>query len=83
MAKLLEGTVISNKMKNTVVVKIERFVKHPRYKKIMKRVSKIKAHTEKDLMVGDKVTIQESNPIAKTVNFKVVEEVKTITKTKK
>ena len=89
MAKQLEGIVVSNKMKDTVVVKIERFVKHPRYKKIMRRVSKLNAHTESALNVGDKVTIEETSPISRTVNFKVLGEVKkeeervTVTKVKK
>lgn len=71
MPKQLAGTIISNKMKNTVVVEVERFVKHPRYKKIMKRISKLKAHTEKQLEIGDKVVIEECKPIAKSVNFVV------------
>jgi small subunit ribosomal protein S17 len=71
MAKQLEGKIISNKMTGTVVVQVERFVKHPRFKKIMRRMSKLKAHTAKHLNIGDKVTIEECKPVAKTVNFVV------------
>jgi small subunit ribosomal protein S17 len=69
MARQLKGKVISNKMTKTVVVAVERFVKHPRYQKIIRRTSKLKARADEPLSIGDKVTIEECRPIAKTVNF--------------
>lgn len=73
MSKQLTGIVIMNKMLNTVVVEVERFIKHPRYKKIMRRTSSFKVHCEaKDLKIGDKVKISETKPKSRGVNFKIV-----------
>lgn len=73
MAKQLNGIVTSTKMNKTVVVEVERFVKHPRYKKIMRRTSNLKAHNEKsELKIGDKVIIEEVKPISGDVNFKII-----------
>ena len=73
MAKHIPGIIIANKMVNTVVVEVERFIKHPRYKKIMRRTSSFKVHnTNKDLKIGDKVTIEETKPKSRGVNFKIV-----------
>ena len=71
--KILKGVVISNKMKDTVVVKVERMVSHPKYKKLMKRDSKFKAHTEKALNIGDVVNIAPCKKISKEKYFKVIE----------
>ena len=70
------GIVISNKMQKTVVVKIEMKSKHPLYKKIITRSKKIKAHDEIGIKIGQRVKIVEVKPIAKNVNFKVMEVVK-------
>ena len=73
MLKQIKGIIISNKMVNTVVVEVERFVKHPRYKKIMRRTSNIKAHNENtNLKIGDKVTMVESKPKSRGVNYKII-----------
>jgi len=69
-ARTLQGVVLSNKMKNTVVVKVERRLKHPLYEKYIKRSSKIHAHDAEDAcQIGDIVRIREGRPIAKTVSW--------------
>jgi len=64
--KILKGVVVSNKMKDTVVVLVERFVKHPRYGKYIQRRKRYKAHDGGNtLEIGTKVSIQETKPISK------------------
>jgi len=75
MPQIKEGTVISNKMKNTIVVKVDSTIKHPLYKKLIARSKKIKAHDEIGVKIGQKVKIIESKPISGDVHFKVVEKV--------
>lgn len=71
------GTVISDKMQKTVIVKITRLAKHPKYSKIVKRYNKFKAHDEKGIAkLGDTVRIEETRPISKDKRFRVVELVK-------
>jgi small subunit ribosomal protein S17 len=66
-ARTLTGTVISNKMQSTIVVLIERRVKHPKYGKIIRRRTKIHAHDEgNQCQMGDLVVIKECRPISKT-----------------
>ena len=73
VAKRFSGVVVSDKMKNTIVVDVARFVKHPKYGKFMKRNKNIKAHDAGNTKkIGDKVTIEECRPISKSKNFKVV-----------
>jgi len=68
------GTVISNKMHKTIVVEVERKVKHPLYGKYMKRFSKMHAHDEKNTCaIGDVVMIQQSRPLSKTKHWILVE----------
>lgn len=71
--KILDGVVISDKMKDTCVVSVDRFVKHKKYKKYYRISKKYKAHdvgnTKK---IGDKVSIIESRPISKDKHFVVV-----------
>lgn len=72
-AKVLSGTVTSDKMKDTVVVQVERFEKHPKYQKFIKRSKKFKAHDAGNTKkVGDKVMIRETKPISKDKHFVVV-----------
>lgn len=67
------GLVASDKMKDTVVVEIERYVKHPKYHKFMKRTTRIKAHDAGNTKkIGDKVTIESCRPISKQKAFKVI-----------
>ena len=70
MTKTLSGTVVSNKMKDTVVVSVERYEKHPKYGKFIKRRKKFKAHDVGNTKsVGEKVKIVESKPISKDKHF--------------
>ncbi len=75
--KLVIGTVTSNKMTNTITVKAERLVKHPRYGKFVRRVTVYKAHDEGNKAVqGDNVEIVESRPISKDKRWRLVRIVK-------
>ncbi len=66
------GRVVSHKMDKTVVVTIDRIVKHPVYKKYVKRRAKCVAHDEKNMCgVGDKVMIVETRPLSKTKRWRV------------
>jgi small subunit ribosomal protein S17 len=68
------GRVVSDKMDKTVVVTIDRIVKHPVYKKYLKRRSKCVAHDEGNICgVGDKVMIIETRPLSKTKRWRVSE----------
>lgn len=71
-SKVLRGVVVSDKMTKTVVVKVDRFVKHPKYKKHVKISKKYKAHDEAGHKVGDMVEIMETKPISKDKHFKVI-----------
>lgn len=69
----LTGIVTSNKMKNTLVVKVERTKEHPKYKRRYKVHKKYKAHFEAgEYNIGDKVTIEECRPLSKDKKWKVV-----------
>jgi small subunit ribosomal protein S17 len=71
--KILSGTVVSNKMKDTIVVKVDRFEKHAKYEKFIKRSKKFKAHDAGNTkQIGDKVEIMETKPISKDKHFVVV-----------
>lgn len=72
--KRLEGVVTSDKMDKTIVVKVTRYIKHPKYGKYYTVDKKFKAHDEANAhKIGDKVTIEETRPISKDKSFKVVE----------
>ena len=71
--KHLEGVVTSDKMKDTIVVLVSRFVKHPKYGKFMTVHKKFKAHDSGNTKkIGDKVTIEECAPISKEKHFRIV-----------
>lgn len=71
--KTLKGIVVSDKMDKTIVVSVQRFVKHPLYGKFYKVSKKYKAHDENNsYKTGDKVEIIETRPISKDKRFKVV-----------
>lgn len=75
--KKFAGTVISDKMQKTVIVKITRITKHPKYGKIIKRYNKFKAHDEKGAAkIGDLVRIEETRPLSKDKRFRVTEIIK-------
>jgi small subunit ribosomal protein S17 len=66
------GIVVSDKMEKTVVVKIDRLVKHPVYNKYIKRASKYKAHdNDNSCKIGDRVLIEETRPLSKDKCWKV------------
>lgn len=72
MVKQIIGTVLSNKMKKTVVVEIERKVLHPRYKKYIRKQTKLYAHDEKgEAKIGDRVELIQSRPISKLKRWRV------------
>ncbi|MEP3225849.1 MAG: 30S ribosomal protein S17 [Parasphingorhabdus sp.] len=74
--RILTGTVVSDKGDKTVVVNVERKVKHPLYGKIMRRSKKYHAHDEKNEMsTGETVRIEETKPISKLKTWKVLERV--------
>lgn len=71
--KVLSGVVMSDKMKDTVIVAVSRYVKHPKYKKYVKLVKRYHAHDEgNNFSVGDKVSIRETKPISKRKRFRVI-----------
>lgn len=71
--KVKKGIVVSNKMEKTVVVKIERRIRHPQYGKVITRAKKIYAHNElKPLKIGDEVTVVETRPLSKLKRWRVV-----------
>lgn len=72
MRRMLEGVVVSNQNDKTVVVRVERLVRDPRYKKYVRRYSKFMAHDESNACnVGDRVKIIEHRPISKRKRWKV------------
>ncbi len=70
----LVGTVVSNNMSKTAVVEVERFYRHPLYRKVIRAANTFKAHDELGASPGDKVRIVESKPISRTKRW-VVEEI--------
>lgn len=79
LARTLVGIVVSNKMAKTIVVRVERKIKHPVYGKIVKRSKKYHVHDEDNACaIGDTVQIRESRPLSKTKSWtldKVIERV--------
>ena len=75
MARKLKGTVVSNRMMKTVVVRVDRLKKHPKYLKYYRVSKKFKAHTDDAaaFQIGDRVVIQETRPISKDKRWRVVE----------
>jgi small subunit ribosomal protein S17 len=72
--KTLDGVVSSDKMKDTVVVIVERYVKLPKYQKFVSSRKKYKVHDPGNTAkIGDKVVIEETRPISKHKHFKIIE----------
>ncbi len=72
--KILKGIVTSDKMDKTIVVRVTRFVQHPKYGKRIKKSKTYKAHDETNSKkIGDQVSIEETRPISKDKHFKVIE----------
>lgn len=68
------GDVVSNKMQKTVVVVVSRSVVHPVYKKVLRRVTRLKAHDENGMCkVGDRVKLIQTRPLSKEKNWRVVQ----------
>ncbi|MGP4843637.1 30S ribosomal protein S17 [Marinobacter sp. 1Y8] len=80
-ARTLSGKVVSNKMEKSIVVLVERQVKHPLYGKYLKRSTKIHAHDENNQCnIGDIVRIEETRPISKTKSWALVDVVERASK---
>ncbi|MFC1700075.1 30S ribosomal protein S17 [Patescibacteria group bacterium] len=73
MPKRIKGKVVSNKMQKTVVVAVDKRVRHPMYEKVLKRTRRFKARDEIGVKMGDQVVIEECRPLSKEVSFKVIE----------
>ena len=74
LRKTRTGKVVSDKMDKTVVVAVEDHVKHPLYKKIVKKTYKLKAHDENnECKVGDTVKVMETRPLSKDKRWRLVE----------
>jgi len=72
--KVREGLVTSNKMEKSIVVSVERKLRHPKYGKFLKRTTKLMAHDEKnECTVGDKVKVMETRPLSKNKCWRLVE----------
>jgi small subunit ribosomal protein S17 len=72
--KIRVGWVVSNKMPKTIVVAIDRLLRHPRYNRVIKRTSKLYAHDEKNqCLIGDKVLVMETRPLSKLKRWRLVE----------
>jgi small subunit ribosomal protein S17 len=71
--KVRKGIVVSNKMEKTVVVRITRTTRHPKFGKVIKRAMKCYAHDDSGtVQVGDEVVIMETRPISKLKHWRVV-----------
>ncbi len=78
--KVLTGTIVSNKMDKTVVVKVERKFPHPKFKKVVKRTKKYKCHDEENkCLVGDVITMVEVRPLSKEKRWSLVSILRTKT----
>lgn len=72
--KVREGLVTSNKMDKSILVAVERKLKHPKYGKFLKRTTKLMAHDEKnECNIGDKVKVMETRPLSKSKCWRLVE----------
>jgi len=71
--KTREGKVVSDRMDKTVVVEVNRLVRHPLYKKVLRRTSRCKVHdAQNECAVGDRVRIMETRPLSKTKRWRLV-----------
>ena len=74
LRKVRVGKVVSDKMDKTIVVAVEDHVKHPLYKKIVKRTYKLQAHDENnECLIGDVVKVMETRPLSKDKRWRLVE----------
>jgi len=71
--KIREGKVVSDRMDKTVVVEVNRLVRHPLYKKVIRRTSSCKVHdAQNECGIGDRVRIMETRPLSKTKRWRLV-----------
>ena len=74
LQRVLQGTVVSDKMEKTIVITVERKTKHPLYHKVMSVTTRYKAHDEDNACrLGDTVRIQECRPMSKDKRWRVIE----------
>jgi small subunit ribosomal protein S17 len=72
--KVREGYVVSDKMEKTIVVEVEDRKKHPKYRKVVRRTTKLKAHDEQNTAgIGDRVLLMETRPTSATKRWRLVE----------
>ena len=72
--KIRTGKVFSNKMEKSIVVVVERLVRHPRYDRVVKRTTKLIAHDEDNkCRIGDRVKVMETRPLSKKKRWRLVE----------
>ncbi|MCQ2279417.1 MAG: 30S ribosomal protein S17 [Bacteroidales bacterium] len=72
--KVREGLVTSNKMEKSIVVSVERKLKHPKYGKFLKRTTKLMAHDQNnECNIGDRVRVMETRPLSKNKCWRLVE----------
>lgn len=77
LKKQLKGLIVSDKMMKTVVVKVEKIKKHPKYKKRYQIFKKYKAHNpENKFKIGDKVIIEECRPLSKEKRWRIIKKIK-------
>ena len=73
IVRTLQGVVVSNKMQDTIVILVERRVKHPKYGKYIKKTTKVHAHDAGNTCkIGDTVIVKESRPLSKMKNWVLV-----------
>ncbi len=71
--KQFKGVVVSDKMQGTAIVAVSRYVKHPKYKKYIKKTARFAAHNpENKAKEGDKVVIRSCRPLSRTKHFEIV-----------
>ena len=72
--KVRFGAVVSNKMDKSIVVAVERLVRHPLYERVVRRTNKLVAHDEaNECRIGDRVKIMETRPLSKNKRWRLVE----------
>ncbi|WP_194896209.1 30S ribosomal protein S17 [Catenulispora pinisilvae] len=72
--KVREGYVVSDKMEKTIVVLVEDRKTHPKYRKVVRRTTKLKAHDEQNTAgIGDRVLLMETRPLSATKRWRLVE----------
>jgi small subunit ribosomal protein S17 len=75
--KIREGTVLSNRMNKTIVVRVDSLTKHKRYGRVIRRSAKFKVHDEQNqAKLGEKVRIMETGPLSKEKRWRLIEVIK-------